>query len=688
MKNRFLLLLTACSFLAASNISRAQELPFSSIETIAGAEPARVAGPDFSFGSISGMTADAAGNTYFSIQALNRVYRLGTDGYVTVYAGNGVHGKHHDGALAAESPLMSPTALAVDADGNLLISCWNAPAWNALLRVDAASGILSTVFTTLNPRDQPESANSIHGVADMIVGSDGTLYVVDDGDQRIKSYSFGTGSIAVVAGNGTLGKAQPGIPATASPLKHPRSVAVSPDGTIYFTAMESTVFHVRRDGKLETLSIAVKRNTTPPSEYDLPSHIALDGSGNLFVTQPNLSQILRIALKSGRVSIYAGTGEQPFNGDDINAARANFMIPMFVTSDSAGNLIISEEHRIRRVDASSHLISTIAGNGLPATDDASAFASRAKLWEPAYAVPASDGSVYITSSYSSRLLRISSDGVLTTAAGGGDFTRVAQGPGPASEVALNYPQAIWPDDNGDVYFSDFGSNLLRRFDPHSGLVTNFAKTPINSNSVGLMLYYSAALVADGEYFYLSAPYARSVWRISRRDGAVELYAGAQSDAATKGEFARSVRLANPSGLALDSLRNLYIADGMFEGKQGRILRVDATDGRVTTILSNLRQPSGLAFLSPTVLCFAETGANRVRCVDLADHSIRVLAGTGVAGFSGDGGPAECAELNRPSGISFDPSGNLYIADTGNQRVRRVRLGQHTASCQDHSESGR
>jgi sugar lactone lactonase YvrE len=117
-----------------------------------------------------------------------------------------------------------------------------------------------------------------------------------------------------------------------------------------------------------------------------------------------------------------------------------------------------------------------------------------------------------------------------------------------------------------------------------------------------------------------------------------------------------------------------------DGKKGRILRVDGATRHMTTVLSDLRQPSGLAFQSPDVLCFSESGAHQVRCLNLKTQAIRVIAGTGKAGLSGDGGPAECAQLNRPAGISFDSHGNLYIADTGNQRIRFVRMGSELSPC--------
>lgn len=141
-----------------------------------------------------------------------------------------------------------------------------------------------------------------------------------------------------------------------------------------------------------------------------------------------------------------------------------------------------------------------------------------------------------------------------------------------------------------------------------------------------------------------------------------------------------LKLAAPAGLALDAAGNLYIADGYLESKEGRILRLESGTRKITTVLSNLRQPSSLAFQSPGVLCFSETGAHQVRCLKLENGSIRVVVGTGKAGLSGDGGPAECAQLTRPMGISFDSLGNLYIADTGNQRIRLVHPGTTATQC--------
>jgi len=381
---------------------------------------------------------------------------------------------------------------------------------------------------------------------------------------------------------------------------------------------------------------------------------------------------------STAASVYAGTGQQGFNGDGIPADRASLSGPRLIAWAS-GNLIIAENDRIRSVDSSTRLISTKVGSGDSIVDDPRTLAFRVHLSEPANSAVAPDGSLYITSSFGNRLVRLDRNGGLVSAAGGGSFVRMGSEPGLAARVALYNPQGIWSEDD-QVFFSDDDNRIVRHLDPVSGFVTNFAVTPKNFNSGSLFLYYAGALVSDGKYFYLSDPNGDCVWRISRKGGTVELYVGKAPGAYGPGDDSDSPHLAAPSGLALDTAGNLYIADGYLESKRGRILRVDAANRFVTTILDNLRQPSGLAFRSADALCFSESGGNRVGCLNLKLHTVRFIAGTGAAGFSGDGGPAECAQLNRPSGISFDQQGNLYIADTGNQRVRRVRMSVQTARC--------
>jgi sugar lactone lactonase YvrE len=507
----------------------------------------------------------------------------------------------------------------------------------------------------------------------MTIGPSGLLYLCDD--LQIKSYSFESGSVSLIAGNGKHGTTQVGTVATSSPLNYPQSITVGADETVYFSTLEPAVYRVTQKGKLQSISIRLPSENRELGDYDDPHSIGVDELGHLFVAQANRSRILMIDLKSGHVSVYGGTGTQGFNGDGIEANLANITNPDYLAVGPAGELVVDERFRIRRISESSKVIETIVGNGLPSSSVQTEPALRAQLWEPANVFPAPDGSIYVTSSFSQKVFRVDADGDVATVAGGGNPRRFAE-PGPVSEVSISYPQGLWVSESGGVFFSDNDNSIIRHLE--SGQINNFATTPKRAFSFPPFLIYSAALVANADYFYLSDPNGHRVWRISRSDGSVEPYAGTGFDKQTsEGEDALSQKLAAPSGLALDSAGNLFISDG---GKPGRILRVEAGTGRVTTVLSDLRRPSGLAFQSPENLCFAESGANQIRCVNLANQSVRVIAGVGAAGYSGDGGPAECARLNRPSGINFDGAGRLYIADTGNQRVRLVRFDEHVASC--------
>ncbi|HEV2068166.1 MAG TPA: SMP-30/gluconolactonase/LRE family protein, partial [Acidimicrobiales bacterium] len=203
--------------------------------------------------------------------------------------------------------------------------------------------------------------------------------------------------------------------------------------------------------------------------------------------------------------------------------------------------------------------------------------------------------------------------------------------GPATSAQLALPLGTKVDAQGNVYISDTANNRVRKVDP-SGKITTVAGTGTRGFS------------GDG------GP-------------------------------ATSAQLASPWGLEFDSLGNLYVADNA----NRRIRKIDA-DGNITTVAGGgrfgrsngdggaataafLLGPQDVAFDAAGNLYIAEWGRHRIRKVD-ADGTITTVAGT-TSGFSGDGGPATAAPLYAPSGIAFDPSGNLYIADAFNHRVRKV-----------------
>jgi hypothetical protein len=178
MKYNCLLSLLLVSLLAPAARPQSEGPLTSSIETIAGGEPASIPGPEFNLSALSGLAADFDGNVYFSVQEQSRVYRLGRDSRVSAYAGNGVHGKQIDGAPAVSSPLLNPSGLATDAQGNLYIACDD-----ALLAVDAGTQTVYKVFAL--PYRESGALELIHNLEGMVIGPDSKLYFNDGGDHRI-----------------------------------------------------------------------------------------------------------------------------------------------------------------------------------------------------------------------------------------------------------------------------------------------------------------------------------------------------------------------------------------------------------------------------------------------------------------------------------------------------------------------
>jgi uncharacterized protein (TIGR03437 family) len=174
-------------------------------------------------------------------------------------------------------------------------------------------------------------------------------------------------------------------------------------------------------------------------------------------------------------------------------------------------------------------------------------------------------------------------------------------------------------------------------------------------------------VADASGNVYIADTANNTVRRVAANGTITTFAGTGTAGfAGDGSAAASAQLSGPQGLALDSAGNLYIADTLNQ----RVRKV--TGGTITTVAggnNDLNLPFGVAVDTSGNLYIAEFGANRVR--KLAGGTLTTIAGTGVAGYSGDGGAATSAMLNTPQGVAVDPAGNVYIADTGNHRVRVV-----------------
>ncbi|MXZ34666.1 MAG: hypothetical protein F4Z21_05275, partial [Acidobacteria bacterium] len=358
--------------------------------------------------------------------------------------------------------------------------------------------------------------------------------------------------------------------------------------------------------------------------------MAVDGSGNLFIADSGNHRIRRVD-PSGIITTVAGREERGFSGDGGPAIQAGFDYPLDVVVDSAGNLFIADSgnHSIRRVGPSG-AISTIAGSRKQGFGGDGDPAVTAQLRGPAGVAVDSAGNLFIADSGNDRIRRVDPSGVITTMAGmgargfGGDN-------GSAVDAQLFIPAGVAVDSTGNLFIADSANDRIRRVDP-SGTISTIAGT-----------------------------------RQRRFNG--------DNGPATQ------ARLHAPFGLATDNAGNLFIADYW----NHRIRRVDPT-GTISTIAgtgerghsgdggpavaARLNSPDGIVVDSAGNLFIADSSNHRIRRVGPLG-TITTIAGTGAWGFGGDNGPATQARLYAPSGLATDNAGNLFIADTRNQRIRRV-----------------
>lgn len=258
----------------------------------------------------------------------------------------------------------------------------------------------------------------------------------------------------------------------------------------------------------------------------------------------------------------------------------------------------------------------------------------------------------------------------------------------ATAVALRLPSALAYDAAGDLYIAETGRHVICKVDL-AGNMTTIAGTGVQGfggdggPATAALLDSPQGLALDGHnHLYIADTHNNRVRELDLATGVINTIAGSSAGFSGDGGAAASALLRLPTALAVDAAGDLYIAD---TGNH-RVRRISST-GIMTTVAGDGRQgfggdggaataasidsPGGLAIDAAGDLLIADTHNQRLRSVDAATGVIRTIAGTGAAGYAGDSGTASTARLALPHGISVDAAGNIYIADTANQRVRRI-----------------
>jgi sugar lactone lactonase YvrE len=608
-----------------------------------------------SLGNPAGVTLDRLGNILISDTSNNRIRKVDSvTGIITTIVGSGSPFFGGDGGPATNAGLI-PFGIAVDIAGNLFIADFIN---NRIRRVDK-SGIITTVAGSANfgfsGDGGPATRATLTGPADVVLDAAGNIFIADAGNNCIRKVDASTGIITTVAGNGIQGFSGDGNRATSANLSIPIGISVDGVGNLFIADTGNS--RVRRvDAKTGIITTVAGSGIIDFSGDGGPAQFAglaglagitVDGLGNLFVVDTFNNRIRRVDARTGIINTIAGNGIDPI-GDNNPALDANLFSSKGLSLDRTGNIFVADtlNNRIRRIEASTSTITTVAGGAQIGTNNDNVPAKAVSIISPQNVVVDNEGNFFIADALNNRIRRVDArTEIITTVAGNGNFGFSGDG-GPAVNASLSLSSfnfvgncGLAIDEASNIFFTDTFNNRIRRIDARTGIIT----TVVGNGNAGFS--------GDG------GPAINASLSIG-------------------GIFASG-------GIALDRSGNLFIADT----NNHRIRRVDARTGIITTVVGNGNAgfsgdagPAINASLSnPITITLDRTGNlfladfnNVIRRVEAASGRITTIAGNRIIGFRGDGGLATQASLKFPFGLVIDGAGNLLISDTDNDAIRVVK----------------
>ncbi len=656
------------------------------------------------------MVPAATGTNYGQSMTANSIYTV-VGGGSQDFAGD---------AAAATSAGVDPYGVAIDSSGNIYV----ADRKNHRIRMvpkttgtyfgqSMTANYIYTIAGTGTNSFSGDSGIATSGTLGSPYGvgvdSSGNVYIADTGNNRIRMVPKTTGTyfgqsmtasnIYTVAGNGATSFAGDGGAATSAAVNDPLGVVADSAGHLYIADYNNRIRMVAKTtgtyfGQSMTANdiYTIAGNGSGSSSGDgavatsgslYPYTVAVDSSGNVYAADQNGNKVRMIPAATGTnfgqsmtgsyIYTVAGNGTLGFTGDALAANVGGISGPTGVALDSSDNVYLSDEgnHRIRMVpkttgtyfgqSMTANSMYTIAGTGAQGFLGDGAAATSAKINGPSALTLDSSGNVYFAD-YNNHRIRVIAKTTATnfgqsmtanniyTVAGNGSATFAGDGAA-ATSGSLNYPVGVVFDSAGNLIIGDDSNNRIRMV--AAATATNFGQS-MTANYI-----YTIAGNGTGAF-------------------------GGDGSAATSGS------IQGPHGVAIDSSGNLVIADRynnrvrMVCKTTGTYFGVSMTANSIYTIIDtgNVNNPKGVTVDSSGNLLVTDTYGHRVRMVpkttgtyftiSMTANSIYTIAGNGTNAFAGDSGAGTSASLDNPSGLAFDSSGNLYVADYSNGRIRLLQ----------------
>jgi uncharacterized protein (TIGR03437 family) len=501
-----------------------------------------------------------AGEIYIADNANNRVRRVNRRGIIETTAGTGVPAYGGDGGPATKAPLFGPSGLFLDNNGNLYI----ADTQNQLIRMVTPQGIIHTVagtpaangFGGFSGDGGPATAAMLNDPSDVVLDGDGSLYIADLDNERIRRVDQ-NGIINTVVGNGAYSFSGDGGPAISASFYSVGDVVVDSSGNLFISdVFNNRIRRVDRSGIINTVAgignptLSGDGGPAVNAGLNAPVGLAIDAAGNLLIADTTNGRV-RLIDTSGIIHTVAGNDSGNI-GDGGPAINATLIAPTALALDTKGNIFIADAgaHVIRKVNTE-NIISTVAGNGMPDFSGDMGPAVSASLNSPSGVAVDSAGNIFISDTMNSRIRKVDSSGIISTVAGSGTLGFGGDG-GPATAASLNNPAGIILDKTGSLVFADSMNGVIRRID-RMGIISTVAGQT------------NAAFPGDGGPAVLAS-------------------------------------IPVPTGLAFDAAGNLFIA----QSDNGRVREVlaQAPTAQVSPLELQFKAPSGAAATPIQTLTFA------------------------------------------------------------------------------------